>query len=399
MPLVPVLSQIERTGVLIDSQLLQDYSKVLTKRLNELENQAYDLAGESFNLSSPKQLQAILFDKLKLPVLKKTPGGAASTDEETLTELAADYSLPKVIIEHRGLAKLKSTYTDKLPLMVNPQSGRLHTSYHQAITATGRLSSTDPNLQNIPVRNEEGRRIRQAFIAAKGFKIVAADYSQIELRIMAHLSGDKGLLDAFAEGKDIHRATAAEVFGTTLDNVTNEQRRSAKAINFGLIYGMSAFGLSRQLSISRADAQRYMDLYFERYPGVKTYMEQTRQYASEKGYVETLQGRRLYLPEIKSANTARRKGAERAAINAPMQGTAADIIKLAMINVHQWIQQQHKDNIRMIMQVHDELVFEIETTRVEQASEQIRQLMENCTKLTVPLKVDVGIGDNWDQAH
>lgn len=399
MPLVPILSLMERTGVLIDSQLLQNYSKILTTRLDELEKQAHELAGEAFNLSSPKQLQTILFDKLKLPVLKKTPGGAASTDEESLTELAANYPLPKVIIEHRGLAKLKSTYTDKLPLMINPQTGRVHTSYHQAVTATGRLSSTDPNLQNIPVRNEEGRRIRQAFIASEGFKIVAADYSQIELRIMAHLSGDKGLLNAFAEGKDIHQATAAEVFGTTLAQVTSEQRRSAKAINFGLIYGMSAFGLSRQLTISRAEAQRYMDLYFERYPGVKVYMEQTRQSASEKGYVETLQGRRLYLPEIKSSSAARRKGAERAAINAPMQGTAADIIKLAMINVHHWIQKEHQDNIRMVMQVHDELVFEIKDSIVEQACKQIRQLMETCIKLAVPLKVDIGIGENWDQAH
>jgi DNA polymerase-1 len=399
MPLEPVLSRIERTGVLIDSDLLNQYSKVLAQRLAELEKEAHELAGEEFNLSSTKQLQAILFEKHQLPVIKKTPGGAPSTNEEVLTELALDYPLPKVIIEQRGLAKLKSTYTDKLPLMVNPVSGRVHTSYHQAVTATGRLSSSDPNLQNIPVRNEEGRKIRQAFIAPEGYKVVAADYSQIELRIMAHLSGDNGLLTAFAEGKDIHKATAAEVFGLPLDKVTGEQRRSAKAINFGLIYGMSAFGLSRQLGIPRGEAQRYMDLYFERYPGVLNYMERTRQQASEKGYVETLLGRRLYLPEIKSNNGARRKGAERAAINAPMQGTAADIIKLAMIEVDRWLQQQGDDKIRMIMQVHDELVFEVHESVLDMACQKISQLMEQSLELAVPLKVDVGVGDNWDEAH
>lgn len=399
MPLVPVLSHIERTGVLIDSQILAEHSKELMKRLQELEKEAYQLAGEPFNLASPKQLQTILFEKQKLPVLKKTPGGAASTNEEVLAELALDYPLPKVIIEHRGLAKLKTTYTDKLPLMVNPVSGRVHTSYHQAVTATGRLSSSDPNLQNIPVRNDEGRRIRQAFIAPAGYKIVAADYSQIELRIMAHLSGDKGLLTAFAEGKDIHRATAAEVFGVSLESVTSEQRRSAKAINFGLIYGMSAFGLARQLGVPRGQAQRYMDLYFERYPGVLDYMERTRLQALEQGYVETIFGRRLYLPEIKASNGTRRKGAERAAINAPMQGTAADVIKRAMIDVHRWLQQQSEIKIRMIMQVHDELVFEVHESVLTESCQKIQQLMENSVKLSIPLKVDVGSGDNWDQAH
>ena len=357
------------------------------------------MAGETFNLSSPKQLQAILFDKLGLPVLKKTPGGAPSTNEEVLTELALDYPLPKVILEQRGLAKLKSTYTDKLPQMINSVSHRVHTSYHQAVTATGRLSSSDPNLQNIPVRNEEGRRIRQAFIAPEGYKILAADYSQIELRIMAHLSNDKGLLSAFAAGKDIHRATAAEVFGLTLEAVTSEQRRSAKAINFGLIYGMSAFGLARQLNIGRGDAQRYMDLYFERYPGVLDYMERTRVKASQDGFVETLFGRRLYLPEIKSSNGMRRKGAERAAINAPMQGTAADIIKLAMIAVDKWIETQFKGKVRMIMQVHDELVFEVHESVLDEATQAIRDLMEGSAKLAIPLKVDIGVGENWDEAH
>ncbi len=337
MPLLPVLSHIERTGVLIDPAILSAHSQELAKRLAELEVQAHELAEEPFNLASTKQLQAILYEKQKLPVLKKTPGGAPSTNEEVLAELALDYPLPKVILEYRGLAKLKTTYTDKLPLMINPVSGRVHTSYHQAVTATGRLSSSDPNLQNIPVRNDEGRRIRQAFIAPEGYRIVAADYSQIELRIMAHLSQDEGLLKAFAEGKDIHRATASEVFGVPLDKVTGEQRRSAKAINFGLIYGMSAFGLARQLGIPRGEAQRYMDLYFERYPGVLDYMERTRQQASEQGYVSTLDGRRLYLPDVRSSNGMRRKAAERAAINAPMQGTAADIIKRAMIEVDAWL--------------------------------------------------------------
>ncbi|MBH2775270.1 DNA polymerase I [Serratia marcescens] len=399
MPLLPVLSHIERTGVLIDPAILSAHSQELAKRLAELEAQAHELAEEPFNLASTKQLQAILYEKQKLPVLKKTPGGAPSTNEEVLAELALDYPLPKVILEYRGLAKLKTTYTDKLPLMINPVSGRVHTSYHQAVTATGRLSSSDPNLQNIPVRNEEGRRIRQAFIAPEGYRIVAADYSQIELRIMAHLSQDEGLLKAFAEGKDIHRATASEVFGVPLDKVTGEQRRSAKAINFGLIYGMSAFGLARQLGIPRGEAQRYMDLYFERYPGVLDYMERTRQQASEQGYVSTLDGRRLYLPDVRSSNAMRRKAAERAAINAPMQGTAADIIKRAMIEVDAWLQGQEKPLVRAIMQVHDELVFEVHESVIEEASQRIRQLMEGSMALAVPLKVDVGVGMNWDEAH
>jgi len=399
MPLVTVISRIERNGVLIDQNILARHSQELTTRLSELELKAHELAGEPFNLSSTKQLQTILFEKQGIKPTKKTPGGAPSTSEEVLAELALDYPLPKVILEHRGLSKLKSTYTDKLPQMINPLSGRVHTSYHQAVTATGRLSSTDPNLQNIPVRNEEGRRIRQAFIAGTDKRIVAADYSQIELRIMAHLSQDKGLLDAFAQGEDIHRATAAEVFGSALEKVSAEQRRSAKAINFGLIYGMSAFGLSRQLNIGAGEAKKYMDLYFERYPGVLRYMEKTRDQAASKGYVETLDGRRLWLPDIKSSNAIRRKAAERAAINAPMQGTAADIIKRAMIAVDGWLQQQNGDDVKMIMQVHDELVFEIHKDAVERASAKIRQLMESSMTLDVPLLVEVGVGDNWDQAH
>ncbi|XTZ38382.1 DNA polymerase I [Salmonella enterica] len=398
MPLVPVLSRIERNGVNIDPDVLRKHSEELSLRLVELEKKAHEIAGEPFNLSSTKQLQTILFEKQGIKPLKKTPGGAPSTSEEVLEELALDYPLPKVILEYRGLAKLKSTYTDKLPLMINPKTGRVHTSYHQAVTATGRLSSTDPNLQNIPVRNDEGRRIRQAFIAPKDYVIVSADYSQIELRIMAHLSRDKGLLTAFAQGKDIHRATAAEVFGLPLESVSNEQRRSAKAINFGLIYGMSAFGLSRQLNIPRKESQKYMDLYFERYPGVLEYMERTRAQAKEHGYVETLDGRRLYLPDIKSSNAARRAGAERAAINAPMQGTAADIIKRAMIAVDSWLQNE-KPRVRMIMQVHDELVFEVHKDDVEAVAKKIHELMENSTTLDVPLLVEVGSGENWDQAH
>lgn len=399
MPLLTVISRIERNGVLIDQSILAQHSKELTARLAELELKAHELAGEPFNLSSTKQLQVILFEKQGIKPTKKTPGGAPSTSEEVLAELALDYPLPKVILEHRGLSKLKSTYTDKLPLMINPISGRVHTSYHQAVTATGRLSSADPNLQNIPVRNDEGRRIRQAFVAAKGHRIVAADYSQIELRIMAHLSQDKGLLDAFAQGEDIHRATASEVFGVALDKVSGEQRRSAKAINFGLIYGMSAFGLSRQLNIGAGEAKKYMDLYFERYPGVLRYMENTRQLAASKGYVETLEGRRLWLPDIKSGNAIRRKAAERAAINAPMQGTAADIIKRAMIAVDNWLEQQNDYAVRMIMQVHDELVFEVKAGAVEEASQKIRALMEGSVQLDVPLLVEVGVGDNWDEAH
>jgi len=398
MPLVPVLSRIERNGVKIDPAVLHKHSGEITLRLAELEKKAHEIAGEAFNLSSTKQLQVILFEKQGIKPLKKTPGGAPSTSEEVLEELALDYPLPKVILEHRGLSKLKSTYTDKLPLMINPKTGRVHTSYHQAVTATGRLSSTDPNLQNIPVRNDEGRRIRQAFIAPEDYVIVSADYSQIELRIMAHLSRDRGLLSAFAEGQDIHRATAAEVFGMPLESVSNEQRRSAKAINFGLIYGMSAFGLSRQLNIPRKESQRYMDLYFERYPGVREYMERTRAQAKEQGYVETLEGRRLYLPDIKSSNAARRAGAERAAINAPMQGTAADIIKRAMIAVDAWLQAE-QPRVRMIMQVHDELVFEVHKDDVEQVSQKIHELMENSTQLDVPLLVEVGSGENWDLAH
>lgn len=399
MPLVPVLSRMERTGVLIDSTILGQHSQELAVRLSALEQQAHTLADEPFNLSSTKQLQSILFDKQQLPILKKTPGGAPSTNEEVLVELAEQgYELPQVILDYRTLAKLKSTYTDKLPQMVSPLTGRVHTSYHQAVTATGRLSSSDPNLQNIPVRSDEGRRIRQAFIAPAGSKIVAADYSQIELRIMAHLSGDRGLLEAFAAGKDIHRATAAEVFGLPLEAVTADQRRSAKAINFGLIYGMSAFGLARQLNIGRNEAQRYMDLYFERYPGVLAYMERTRQQASEQGYVETLDGRRLYLPEINARNAMRRKAAERAAINAPMQGTAADIIKRAMIAVDAWLQQS-QPQVRMIMQVHDELVFEVPEAQVDEVVSHVRTLMEGSLALAVPLKVDIGCGENWDQAH
>lgn len=398
MPLVPVLSRMERTGVLIDANVLAAQSVELIARLDELEKQAFAIAGEEFNLSSPKQLQTILFEKLNLPVVKKTPGGAPSTNEEVLEELADNHELPRVILEHRSLSKLKTTYTDKLPLMVDPKTRRVHTSYHQAVTATGRLSSRDPNLQNIPVRTDEGRRIRQAFIARDGYCIMAADYSQIELRIMAHLSQDKGLLKAFAEGKDIHRATAAEVFGVPLDEVTADQRRSAKAINFGLIYGMSAFGLARQLGIPRGEAQRYMDLYFERYPGVLEYMARTREHAAEKGYVETLEGRRLWLPEINSRNGMRRKAAEREAINAPMQGTAADIIKKAMIAVDDWLQKENIDAL-MIMQVHDELVFEVRKEQQAEMAEKIRGLMEAAMKLDVPLKVEAGVGANWDEAH
>ncbi|AIR64527.1 DNA polymerase I [Cedecea neteri] len=398
MPLVPVISRIERNGVKIDPAILHAHSGELTKRLAELELKAHEIAGEEFNLSSTKQLQTILFEKQGIKPLKKTPGGAPSTSEEVLEELALDYPLPKVILEYRGLAKLKSTYTDKLPLMISPITGRVHTSYHQAVTATGRLSSTDPNLQNIPVRNEEGRRIRQAFIAPEDYVILSADYSQIELRIMAHLSRDKGLLSAFAEGKDIHRATAAEVFGLPLESVTGEQRRSAKAINFGLIYGMSAFGLSRQLNIPRKESQKYMDLYFERYPGVLEYMERTRAQAKDQGYVETLDGRRLYLPDINSSNGARRAGAERAAINAPMQGTAADIIKRAMIAVDSWLETD-KPRVKMIMQVHDELVFEVHKDDVEAVSKKVHELMESSMKLDVPLLVEVGSGKNWDEAH
>lgn len=399
LPLLPVLARMERLGTTIEPKLLHQQSQEIEVRLAELEQQAHELAGQEFNLSSPKQLGEILFTKLGLPIIKKTPKGAPSTAEEVLAELAETYELPRLLMEHRGLAKLKSTYTDKLPLMIKPQTGRVHTSYHQAVAATGRLSSTDPNLQNIPVRNEQGRRIRQAFIPCTGYKLVAADYSQIELRIMAHLSGDQGLLTAFAEGKDIHKATAAEVFGVELDAVTSDMRRSAKAINFGLIYGMSAFGLAKQLGIGRAEAQKYMDLYFERYPGVLEYMERTRQQAEAQGYVETLFGRRLYLPDIKSRNAGLRKAAERAAINAPMQGTAADIIKRAMINVDGWIRGVEDQSIRMLMQVHDELVFEIREEKLEEYIAIIKEKMSAAAELHVPLVVEAGTGDNWDQAH
>ena len=399
VPLASVLADMEQTGVLIDAQQLKLQSNQLAEQIIAIEKSVHELAGESFNLGSTKQLQHILYEKLGLPVLKKTPKGAPSTAEEVLLDLAQDYELPKLLINYRGLTKLKNTYTDKLPKMVSHRTGRLHTSYHQAVTATGRLSSTDPNLQNIPIKTDEGRRVRKAFVAPTGFKIVAADYSQIELRIMAHLSGDKGLLHAFAEGKDIHKATAAEVFAVDLDQVTTEQRRSAKAINFGLIYGMSAFGLAKQLHIGRNEAQKYMDLYFERYPGVLTYMETTREQAKAQGYVETVFGRRLYLPEINARNATRRKAAERAAINAPMQGTAADIIKQAMLSVHNWLQQINKQDIRMIMQVHDELVFEVAQDKVADYTAKINQLMEQAVSLDVPLLVEAGIGDTWDEAH
>lgn len=399
VPLASILSRMEQLGVLIDSQQLAQQSQDLATRIAELEKEVHEEAGEAFNLGSTKQLQHILFEKMELPVIKKTPKGAPSTSEDVLQELALEYTLPHKIMEYRGLTKLKNTYTDKLPKMINHRTGRVHTSYHQAVTATGRLSSTDPNLQNIPIRNEEGRRVRQAFVPRKGYKIVAADYSQIELRIMAHLSKDKGLLDAFSQGKDIHKATASEVFDVALDDVTAEQRRSAKAINFGLIYGMSAFGLSKQLNIPRHEAQKYMDLYFERYPGVLEYMDTTRESAKEKGYVETVFGRRLYLPDIKASNGARRKGAERAAINAPMQGTAADIIKLAMIKVDEWIQQEASSDVSMMMQVHDELVFEIKDASLDAHCEKIVSLMEHAATLSVPLLVEAGVGENWDEAH
>mgnify|MGYP006135140347 FL=1 len=401
MPLLPVLADMERSGVLVDDTQLFEQSGQLAIRIDELEQQAWSLAGEEFNLGSTKQLQDILFseEKMALPVLKKTPKGAPSTNEEVLQELAHDYELPKVILEYRSLTKLKSTYTDKLPLMINASTGRVHTSYHQAVTATGRLSSTDPNLQNIPIRSDEGKRIRQAFIARDGYQVVAIDYSQIELRIMAHLSQDEGLLKAFANDLDIHRATASEVFNTPFDEVTTDQRRSAKAVNFGLIYGMSAFGLSKQLDIPRGLAQQYIDSYFDKYPGVMQYMEDTRTNAADKGYVETLDGRRLYLPDIKASNGARRKAAERAAINAPMQGTAADIIKKAMLLVSAWLKEQPSELATMIMQVHDELVFEVQTDKVEQFNKDIAALMAQAADLDVPLIAEAGAGENWQQAH
>lgn len=398
MPLVSVLSRVERNGVLIDPAKLLAHSVEIEQRLKELETLVHQEAGEVFNLASTKQLQEILFNKLGLPILKKTPKGAPSTNEEVLEELAQmGHQVPVLLMEHRGLSKLKSTYTDKLPQMINAQTGRVHTSYHQAVTATGRLSSSDPNLQNIPIRNEQGRRIRQAFIAHDGYVILAADYSQIELRIMAHLANDANMIKAFAEGKDIHRSTAAEIFGVPLEAVTSEQRRSAKAINFGLIYGMSEFGLANQLGISRTDAKKYMELYFQRYPAVQQFMLDIREKAAEKGYVETLFGRRLYLPEINSSNQMRRKAAERVAINAPMQGTAADIIKVAMIGIDQAV--RNCEDIAMIMQVHDELVFEVKADRVEHYTPLIKAEMEKAIELKVPLIAEVGVGGNWDEAH
>jgi DNA polymerase-1 len=397
-PLVAVLFRMERTGVLVDRELLKKQSAELAARMLELQGQAHAVAGGAFNVDSPKQLQEILFGRLGIPVIRKTPTGQPSTAEDVLEELAAAYPLPKLILEYRSVAKLKSTYTDKLPEQIEQRTGRIHTSYHQAIAATGRLSSSDPNLQNIPIRTPEGRRIRQAFVAPPGHSLVAADYSQIELRIMAHLSGDDSLLQAFAEDRDVHQATAAEVFGIAPAAVTADQRRSAKAINFGLIYGMSAFGLARQLGIGRGEAQKYVDLYFERYPGVKRYMDETKQQAREAGFVETIFGRRLYLPEILSRNQALRQYAERSAINAPMQGSAADIIKRAMIEVDSWLQNSQAP-ARLIMQVHDELVLEVADAAVEGVVRQLRQHMAGAAELKVPLKVDVGIGRNWDQAH
>jgi DNA polymerase-1 len=398
LPLVEVLTKIEANGALIDADILHEQSAQLTTRLEELEQQAHDVAGQVFNLGSPKQLAEILFEKLELPVVKKTPKGAPSTAEEVLVQLAEDYELPKLILENRSLSKLKSTYTDKLPLMICERTGRVHTSYHQATAATGRLSSTDPNLQNIPIKSEEGRRIRDAFIAPEGYTMVAADYSQIELRIMAHLSNDEGLLTAFANGIDVHTATAAEVFGVSIEDVEPNMRRSAKAINFGLIYGMSAFGLAKQLGIGRNQAQEYVDLYFERYPGVKSYMDNTRADAADTGYVETLSGRRLYLPDIKAKNAPRRQHAERTAINAPMQGTAADIIKKAMLKVHDWLATEEFD-AQMIMQVHDELVLEVKTEQLEAFSAKLKEIMEDAFELAVPLIVEVGSGKNWGEAH
>jgi DNA polymerase-1 len=398
MPLTKVLARMEYVGVLIDEAMLHKHSQELQKRLQTLEEQAYELAGTKFNLGSPKQLQVVLYENLKIPVTSKTPTGQPSTSEAILQDLALDYELPQIILEHRSLSKIKSTYTDRLPLQINSVTGRVHTCYNQAVTSTGRLSSTDPNLQNIPIRNEEGRRIRQAFIAPANHKIVSADYSQIELRIMAHISKDPTLMKAFEQNQDIHTATAAEVFNLAIENVTQQQRRSAKAINFGLIYGMSPFGLSRALGIDRKVAENYIIRYFERYPLIQSYMESTRQLAHQQGYVETLLKRRLYLPEINATNLQRQKGAERAAINAPLQGTAAEIIKLAMINIDQWLQQSTLKT-RMIMQVHDELVFEVPIEEVALVTEKVREFMVNSMQLDVALAVDIGVGDNWDEAH
>ena len=399
MPLVPVLAKIERRGVLIDTDMLAKQSAELKASIADLEEKAFAEAGESFNLASPSQLQKILFEKMELPVLRKTPKGAPSTAEDVLSQLALDYPLPSLILKHRSLSKLRSTYTEKLPREIKASTGRVHTDYHQAVAATGRLSSTNPNLQNIPIRTEEGRRIRKAFIPPKGCKMLAADYSQIELRIMAHLSGDKGLTEAFAHGQDVHSSTAAEVFGTSMDAVTSEQRRAAKAINFGLIYGMSAFGLGRQLDLDRNQAQAYIDRYFDRYPGVHDFMEATRKQAREKGYVETVFGRRLHLQDINASNHARRQAAERAAINAPMQGTAADIIKRAMIDIDQWLCQQDDAPAHVVMQVHDELVLEVRDSAVETISDAVKSRMETAAELRVPLVVEVGVGNNWDEAH
>jgi len=397
-PLIPVLAKIEQNGAYVDPNMLAQQSMDIQKRLQELESAAHEAAGQVFNLSSPKQLQEILFEKLGLPVKKKTPKGVPSTAEEVLVDLAESYELPKLLLEYRGLAKLKSTYTDKLPLMINARTKRIHTSYHQAVAATGRLSSTDPNLQNIPIRSAQGRKIRQAFVTPSGYKMVAADYSQIELRIMAHLSGDEGLLNAFQQGDDVHKVTASEVFKVPIDEVTIDQRRSAKAINFGLIYGMSAFGLAKQLGIGRVEAKEYIEHYFATYPGVQNYMEEIREKAREQGYVETVFGRRLYLPGIKASNAIMRAAAERTAINAPMQGTAADIIKKAMLAVDQWLATGEFD-AKMIMQVHDELVFEVAESEVASFSEKVLEIMQNSAALDVPLIVEAGVGDNWDEAH
>jgi DNA polymerase-1 len=398
MPVMEVLFKMERNGVLLDTQVLQRQSEALGQEMGKLMLKAHELAGESFNINSTKQIQEILYTRMKLPVLKKTPGGAPSTDEDVLEQLALDYPLAKLILDFRGLAKLKSTYTDKLPLMVHPRTGRVHTNYAQAVAVTGRLASNDPNLQNIPIRTTEGRRVREAFIAGADAQLVSADYSQIELRIMAHLSGDASLLKAFAAGEDIHRATAAEIFSQAPETVSSEQRRYAKVINFGLIYGMSAFGLAAQLGIERSAAKAYIDRYFARYPGVAEYMQRTRESARNLGYVETVFGRRLFLPEIKSGNPARRQGAERAAINAPMQGTAADLIKLAMIEVQRWIERECPDT-KLIMQVHDELVLEVPEDDMDMVKAQLPKIMTNVAQLSVPLVVDVGIGLNWERAH
>ena len=398
MPLIEVLQHIERNGIRLDKKVLSKQSVELGKKLADLQGEIYDIAGEEFNIGSPKQLQSIFFDKLKLPVLKKTPTGQPSTAEPVLQELAEEYELPRLILEQRSLSKLKSTYTDKLPLEVNDNTGRIHSSFQQAVAATGRLSSIDPNLQNIPIRTEEGRKVRKAFVSEKGYKLIAADYSQVELRIMAHLSGDPGLLSAFSSDQDIHKATAADVFNAPLNKVTADQRRSAKAINFGLIYGMSAFGLANQLNVSRSDAQQYVDRYFEKYPGVRNYMDQTQAEADEKGYVETIFGRRLYLPDIHAGNAMIRKAAQRTAINAPMQGSAADIIKQAMIDIDNWLALGELD-ARMLLQVHDELVFEVREEDIDLLADGVKFRMMTAASLDVPLVVDIGIGNNWDQAH